>query len=225
MKLLLVILFCCIVACGDTEKNEITDWTEQSIKWEYQPGGSRLVTFKTEYFYGDKIRFDSVNGKGVGYIDGIGLAQDGSVYYSVEDAVKKYEDDGQNIIHGGIYPDEITLLERGVKSSGQISLNENVEGFFMKGAQINDVLQFISKEAGLQYIHNPELDGPDYSVTGHIHEILNPVEQIETLALAYNLEVVVINDTVHVFTPSQFSAMKKKIKKMAEQDGGGKRDK
>lgn len=83
------------------------------IEWNEQEDGTRKITFESPYFYGDKIAFDGLNGRGIGYVDGIVLVQDGSVYYTVQDA------DNPKIIHGGVYPDEMTLLDRGATKSEQ----------------------------------------------------------------------------------------------------------
>lgn len=100
----------------DHRQKQIVDWASKSIAWKDNFDGSRSISFSTPYFFGDIVRFDSVNGKGTGFIDGIDLGQDGSVCYTVQDRETKYED-GQYVIHGGIYPDEITLIQRGIELS------------------------------------------------------------------------------------------------------------
>lgn len=46
------------------------------------------------------------------------MAQDGSVIYTVQDEERK-EDWGQAVYQGGIYPDEITLIARGIPIAEQ----------------------------------------------------------------------------------------------------------
>jgi hypothetical protein len=108
-----------LTACGDKNKSdskvqeEIITWTAKSIDWTDQADGSRKITFESPYFYGDKITFAGLNGSGTGYVDGIVLAQDGSVYYTVQDA------DAPETIYGGVYPDEMKLVERGTTKAEQ----------------------------------------------------------------------------------------------------------
>jgi hypothetical protein len=104
--------------CGDHSQKPALDTATNSIESRQRAEGSRSVTFITPFFYGDKVQFDSVNGKGIGLIDGIVLAKDGSVCYEVQDVEKKLED-GQLVIRAGIYPDEITLIERGTKNAAR----------------------------------------------------------------------------------------------------------
>jgi hypothetical protein len=106
-----------LVGCGNSEQEQIASWASKSIEWKDQADGSRLVTFATPYFYGDKVEFNSINGAGTGFIDGIVLDADGSIHYTIQDEAAKLED-GQFVIHGGIYPEEIKLIQRGIKSSG-----------------------------------------------------------------------------------------------------------
>ena len=111
--------FVLFVGCRDDSdsranaQGEIIEWTAKSIEWTEQTDGSRRITFDSPYFYGDKITFDGVNGSGTGYVDGIVLAQDGSVYYTVQDA------DDPKTIYGGVYPDEMKLVERVTTKSEQ----------------------------------------------------------------------------------------------------------
>jgi hypothetical protein len=108
-----------LTACGDENKSdskvqdEIIAWTVKSIEWTDQSDGSRKITFESPYFYGDKITFAGLNGSGTGYVDGIVLAQDGSVYYTVQDA------DAPETIYGGVYPDEMKLIKRGTTKAEQ----------------------------------------------------------------------------------------------------------
>lgn len=96
------------------DQEDIIELASDSIEWTEEPDGNKLICFVTPFFYGDKIQFDSVNGKGIGFIDGITLAADGSVYYTVVDAENKGEE-GDSIVYGGIYPEDITLLEKGIE--------------------------------------------------------------------------------------------------------------
>ena len=116
MHRLSLIALICLAGCGDHSPKPAVDTATNTIESRQRADGSRAVTFITPFFYGDKVQFDSVNGQGIGFIDGIVLARDGSVYYEVQDAEKKLED-GQYVIYAGIYPDEITLIERVTKNA------------------------------------------------------------------------------------------------------------
>jgi hypothetical protein len=108
-----------LTACGDESSSgrtaqaqeEISKWAAKSIEWTDQTDGSCRITFESPYFYGDKITFDGVNGSGTGFVDGIVLAQNGSVYYTVQDA------ENPKTIYGGVYPDEMKLIERGTRKA------------------------------------------------------------------------------------------------------------
>ena len=43
-----------------------------------------IYSFNSPYAFGDKVEFDSLNGKGVGVIITICLSEDGSIFYSIE---------------------------------------------------------------------------------------------------------------------------------------------
>ncbi|MFK5921223.1 MAG: hypothetical protein QM496_03535 [Verrucomicrobiota bacterium] len=91
------------------------------------------------------------------------------------------------------------------------------EGFFIRDAQINDVIQFLAKSAQLNYFHNPELSSTKYYVTGHLSDDTSFVRNIEALALAYGLKMIIIRDTVYVFTLSQYALREDLIKTQLKQ--------
>ena len=79
---------------------------ENRIDYVRTAEGGYRICFESPFFYGDRVAFDSINGRGEGHVADITLARDGSVYYVVEAA------DG-TAAYGGIYAREMRLLARG----------------------------------------------------------------------------------------------------------------
>lgn len=80
------------------------------------------------------------------------------------------------------------------------------EGYILKGAPLNDILQFLAKEAGRQYFHNAKLNGPEFLVTGHLNEG-NPMRQMEELSFMYGVTLHTKGDTIYALTPSQLAQL------------------
>lgn len=80
------------------------------------------------------------------------------------------------------------------------------EGYWVDGAPINDVLQYLCRKAGYQYFFNNELNGPEYIVTGHL-QLDDPERQIEDLAVAFGLAVYRQAKTLYVMNDQQLSRL------------------
>lgn len=80
------------------------------------------------------------------------------------------------------------------------------EGFFIRGAQLNDVFQFLAQSGGLNYFHNAELAAPTYTVTGQLQDG-DPVEQMKELGLMYGITIHTKGKTVYAMTESQLSQL------------------
>lgn len=80
------------------------------------------------------------------------------------------------------------------------------EGFLIKDAELNDLFQFLAKQAGRQYFHNTRITGPDYRVTGHLNDG-NPLQQMEELAFMYGLMLYTKGNTVYALTQTQLSQL------------------
>lgn len=80
------------------------------------------------------------------------------------------------------------------------------EGYWVDGAPINDVLQYLCRKAGYQYFFNNELNGPEYIVTGHL-QLDDPERQIEDLAVAFGLSVYRQAKTLYVMNDQQLSRL------------------
>lgn len=85
-------------------------------------------------------------------------------------------------------------------------MEETSEGYLIKDAGLNDIFQFLAKSAGRQYFHNLKINGPDYTVTGHLDDG-NPINQMEELAFMYGLSLHTKGNTIYALTQSQLSQL------------------
>lgn len=80
------------------------------------------------------------------------------------------------------------------------------EGYILKGAPLNDILQFLAKSAGRQYFHNSKLNGPEFLVTGHLNDG-NPMRQMEEISFMYGVTLHTKGDTIYALTASQLAQL------------------
>ena len=80
------------------------------------------------------------------------------------------------------------------------------DGFFIRGAALNDVLQFLAKSAELNYFHNAELATPTHLVTGQLQDG-DPVKQMEELGLMYGVTIYQKGKTIYAMTEGQLSQL------------------
>lgn len=80
------------------------------------------------------------------------------------------------------------------------------EGYRMKDSKLNDIFQFLAKEAGRQYFHNINLADSKYNVTGHLNDG-NPLQQMEELAFMYNLTLYTKGNTIYALTKLQLDQL------------------
>lgn len=85
-------------------------------------------------------------------------------------------------------------------------LEETSEGYIIKDAGLNDIFQFLAKSAGKQYFHNLKINGPDFTVTGHLDDG-NPLNQMEELAFMYGLSLHTKGNTIYALTQAQLSQL------------------
>ncbi|MGJ8645167.1 MAG: type II secretion system protein GspD [Luteolibacter sp.] len=85
-------------------------------------------------------------------------------------------------------------------------MEEASEGYLIKDAGLNDIFQFLAKSAGRQYFHNLKINGPDYTVTGHLDDG-NPINQMEELAFMYGLSLHTKGNTIYALTQAQLSQL------------------
>jgi type II secretory pathway component GspD/PulD (secretin) len=80
------------------------------------------------------------------------------------------------------------------------------EGYWVDGAPINDVFQYLCRKAGYQYFFNNDLNGPEFIVTGHL-QLDDPERQIEDLAVAFGLSVYRQGKTLYIMNDIQLSRL------------------
>ncbi|WP_193211057.1 type II secretion system protein GspD [Luteolibacter marinus] len=85
-------------------------------------------------------------------------------------------------------------------------IQESEEGYLIKDAPLNDIFQFLAKQAGKQYFHNAKIATPDYRVTGHLNDG-NPLSQMEELAFMYGLTLYNKGNTIYALSQSQLSQL------------------
>ncbi len=85
-------------------------------------------------------------------------------------------------------------------------IEETSEGYIIKDAGLNDIFQFLAKSAGRQYFHNLKINGPDYTVTGHLDDG-NPLNQMEELAFMYGLSLHTKGNTIYALTQAQLGQL------------------
>lgn len=85
-------------------------------------------------------------------------------------------------------------------------IQESEEGYLIKDAPINDIFQFLAKQAGRQYFHNAKLATPEFRVTGHLNDD-NPLNQMEELAFQFNLTLYTKGNTIYALSQAQLGQL------------------
>ena len=80
------------------------------------------------------------------------------------------------------------------------------DGYWVDGAPLNDIFQYLSRKAGYQFFFNNELNGPEFTVTGHL-QLDNPEAQMEDIAVAYGLSIYRQGRTLYVMTETQLAKL------------------
>lgn len=93
----------------------------------------------------------------------------------------------------------------GAAAAGQ-EITESEEGYLIKDAPINDIFQFLAKQAGRQYFHNAKLATPEFRVTGHLNDG-NPLNQMEELAFMYGLTLYTKGNTIYALSQAQLGQL------------------
>jgi type II secretory pathway component GspD/PulD (secretin) len=86
------------------------------------------------------------------------------------------------------------------------SMADNEDGYLIKDANLNDIFQFLAKQANRQYFHNAKISSPEYRVTGHLNTG-NPLQQMEELAFMYGLTLYTKGSTIYALTQAQLSQL------------------
>lgn len=85
-------------------------------------------------------------------------------------------------------------------------MTKSDEGFILKDASLNDIFQYLAKDAGKQYFHNAQIAGPEYLVTGHLNDG-NPYQQMEDLAFMFGLSLHTKGNTIYALTQAQLAQL------------------
>ena len=80
------------------------------------------------------------------------------------------------------------------------------DGYRLKDANLNEVLQFLAKQAGKQYFHTPSLEGPQFKVTGHLTDE-DPEASMEALAFQFGFELYRKGNTIYALSPVQVTQL------------------
>ncbi len=80
------------------------------------------------------------------------------------------------------------------------------EGMWIRGARLNDVLQYLARMGDFQFFHNSDLDAPNYMVTGHLRDG-DPFKQMEELGMMYGVNIYQKGSTVYAMTNAQLSQL------------------
>ena len=103
--------------------------------------------------------------------------------------------------------DPVTPPTEDVAAPGEAQpILESDEGYLIKDAALNDIFQFLAKQAGRQYFHNTKIATPEFRVTGHLNDG-NPLQQMEELAFMYGLMLYTKGNTVYALSPAQMSQL------------------
>ncbi|BCX49119.1 hypothetical protein HAHE_30270 [Haloferula helveola] len=97
-------------------------------------------------------------------------------------------------------------VETPAEPTAENPILESDEGYLIKDAALNDIFQFLAKQAGRQYFHNFKIATPDYRVTGHLNDG-DPLQQMEELAFMYGLMLYTKGNTVYALTQAQLSQL------------------
>jgi type II secretory pathway component GspD/PulD (secretin) len=93
----------------------------------------------------------------------------------------------------------------GAPTTGQ-EIQQSDEGYLIKDAPLNDIFQFLAKQANRQYFHNAKIATPDYRVTGHLNDG-NPLQQMEELAFMYGLTLYTKGNTIYALSQAQLGQL------------------
>ena len=86
------------------------------------------------------------------------------------------------------------------------AMEQSEEGYLMKDANLNEIFQFLAKQAGKQYFHNAKISTPEFHVTGHLNDG-NPLQQMEELAFMYGLTLYTKGSTIYALTSVQLTQL------------------
>ncbi|MEP4078731.1 type II secretion system protein GspD [Haloferula sp.] len=116
------------------------------------------------------------------------------------------EQPGQPPVEPVTPPSEPLATDVQATEAADQQIQESDEGYLIKDASLNDIFQFLAKQADRQYFHNVKIATPEYRVTGHLNDG-NPLQQMEELAFMYGLMLYTKGNTVYALTQAQLSQL------------------
>jgi hypothetical protein len=87
---------------------------------------------------------------------------------------------------------------------GDPTLNTS-NSFWLDNYPLNDLYQYLARQADFQYFQNPNLDS--IKVTGELFKGRNPLDNIRELALQYNLVLFQKGHTLYALTQDQIATL------------------
>ena len=139
-----------------------------------------------------------------GQLDGmVNGALVGNPYHLLQNLSDSYEfrlsfDDGMWSIRPNAISDSTAAPKR--------FASDSTEGYWLDAAPINEIIQFLAREAGLQYFYNNQIASSEFDVTGHL-QIDDPLQQMEDIALGLGLHIYLQDATVYVMTEQQLAGL------------------
>lgn len=108
-------------------------------------------------------------------------------------------------------PGTVTVGEEDPQIDGEVETGifDEEEGAWVRGAELNEVFQYLAQIGGFQYFHNSDLTGPNFLVTGHLNDG-DPLAQMEELGLMYGITVYKKGSTVYALNESQLAMLPKR---------------
>lgn len=93
----------------------------------------------------------------------------------------------------------LALLERLVKSGQLTPLADG--GWEVRNAALQDLLQVLAEQADLEYLHNEQLTGENFQVSGHLTGAGDPRKQIEEFAFLHGVTCFVMEGALYPIEP------------------------
>ncbi|MFT5469973.1 MAG: type II secretory pathway component GspD/PulD (secretin) [Verrucomicrobiales bacterium] len=105
----------------------------------------------------------------------------------------------------------ITIGQENLPVEGDVETGifDEEEGAWVRGAELNEVFQYLAQLGGYQFFHNSTLAGPTFLVTGQLKDG-DPLAQMEELGLMYGITVYTKGSTVYALNEAQLAMLPKR---------------
>src|ERR1700731_1798687 len=105
---------------------------------------------------------------------------------------------------GDVTPSPTPTRRSPTAEPGDPTLNTS-NSFWLDNYPLNDLYQYLARQAGYQFFQNPFLDS--IKVTGELFKGRNPIDNIRELALQYNLVLFQKGSTLYALTQDQIATL------------------